>query len=689
MVNPLGSQDPKDFKTNVENLDKAVNQIAADKWVDRFGVDRLTWKGLENKVNAALERIAFNVPVDYEAGLLVNSNGFTVEYQGVIYAPHPSNVPFTTGAWDASKWYPIQNVFTQNNLLVFDDYDAAESAATFLPDGSNVLVKNTGNLYGVTDGDLYYISTETSTVSFSDYDDVREATVKANRILITGAMADSRRGKYGYYTLDVNDTSTQDNGFSVLVDASGSRFKREWDGVNAWLGWIVDGDGLSDEREKLQYAIDWLSENGGGRLQGDSGIKIGVGDTIYLKSNVVIEGIGSKPCIFTYSTIVGAIIQVGYTTNTGLHLLDPATNPAVYSGLINIEIDGKFLNQPKNFDPDHELPSGAVDAGLLYVWLDSHHFTMLDCDVHSSGLGIFEIEDRADYFVVNNNRFHDCTPIAQWTPLVNIDAPFGGEFKGNRLFDFRRPTEYPTGAWGQALRCHATDTCEIRHNRIIGGYTNLLVDGRNNIVDHNQLSGSENVPIRFFDDPFGCYGNKLVFNIVDCNGFSAFRETVGSTCKNNLVAFNTFNNVDTSSLFTIDPRSSETGNDFYDSSGNSVKPPATKYTPSPSSFKNNIVDGSIVFAQATYFMNERVVSVFGKVSLQVSAVNTDFDLRFSLPVAPSSNFSTDDLAVGNGHNTIGESVLLFANSGAKEVRVRGRTSIGASTTYYYSFSYII
>lgn len=159
MVNPLGSQDPQDFKTNVGNLDKAVNQTSSDKWNDRFGDERFTWRGLENKVDAALARIAFNVPVDYTPGLLVNSNGFTVEYAGVVYAPQPSNVPFTAGAWNASQWYPIQNVFTQNNLLIFDDYTSAQAAAATLPDGQLINAPNiNGRLtqYKVSGGSLVF-----------------------------------------------------------------------------------------------------------------------------------------------------------------------------------------------------------------------------------------------------------------------------------------------------------------------------------------------------------------------------------------------------------------------------------------------------------------------------------------------------------------------------------------------------
>lgn len=44
--NPLGSKDPKDLYDNAENLDVLVNSTSKDMHPDRFGVPRLTWKGI-------------------------------------------------------------------------------------------------------------------------------------------------------------------------------------------------------------------------------------------------------------------------------------------------------------------------------------------------------------------------------------------------------------------------------------------------------------------------------------------------------------------------------------------------------------------------------------------------------------------------------------------------------------------
>jgi len=44
--NPLGSKDPRDLYDNAENLDVLVNDTNRNTHPDRFGVSRLTWKGI-------------------------------------------------------------------------------------------------------------------------------------------------------------------------------------------------------------------------------------------------------------------------------------------------------------------------------------------------------------------------------------------------------------------------------------------------------------------------------------------------------------------------------------------------------------------------------------------------------------------------------------------------------------------
>lgn len=47
--NPLGSQDPRDLFDNAQNTDHAANSLVDEVWVDRFGMARRTWRGIEKK----------------------------------------------------------------------------------------------------------------------------------------------------------------------------------------------------------------------------------------------------------------------------------------------------------------------------------------------------------------------------------------------------------------------------------------------------------------------------------------------------------------------------------------------------------------------------------------------------------------------------------------------------------------
>lgn len=49
--NPIGSADPRDRDDNSKNLDEAVNDLNAETWIDRFGVERLTIQGALNRFN--------------------------------------------------------------------------------------------------------------------------------------------------------------------------------------------------------------------------------------------------------------------------------------------------------------------------------------------------------------------------------------------------------------------------------------------------------------------------------------------------------------------------------------------------------------------------------------------------------------------------------------------------------------
>ena len=131
-------------KRDLETVDAVANS-QADTTTTRYGQQTLTLAGALRHLKAAGEEILSNlgylVPVPYAPGLEVTTPSFTVVKDGVIYAAQSGKLPFTSGAWDASQWYPIQNDLNDSKLLVFPTRSSAVSAAAVLPDWQPVEVE--------------------------------------------------------------------------------------------------------------------------------------------------------------------------------------------------------------------------------------------------------------------------------------------------------------------------------------------------------------------------------------------------------------------------------------------------------------------------------------------------------------------------------------------------------------------
>ena len=331
--NPLGSIAPKDFSDNSEITDRYVNDVFNETTQDRFGRSRLTIHGQQEKARRSFEQfesdadalllekknladnviatLGFFPPVDYTSGLTVDSQNFTVTYNGVVYAAQPSAVPFTTGAWDAAQWYPIQNLLNQKNLLIFGTYAEASAAAATLPDGQKVEVESEQKRYLVEGGALLFVENflrsdlvgaeGSSLVGYDggtvqdvldsvkpmpDYAALRAYTGRASRVYITAS------GIVGYFRHDSSDATSVDNGGTVLKDALDRIWKREYTGpaLSSWWGITNVTTNAAEQLQAAFVSVDSLAIVGTVRVTGDIQYKSGFTLHVPLGAELIVNG---------------------------------------------------------------------------------------------------------------------------------------------------------------------------------------------------------------------------------------------------------------------------------------------------------------------------------------------------------------------------------------------------------------
>lgn len=249
--NPVPSQDPSDLLFNAAKLDEVISGTAST-FIDRKGVQRRTLAGIDaaatsqrsgieaaavaqrtaiqDAADLVLSGIGYAPPVAYAAGISLTLQTQTVEYQGEVYAPKVSVLPFTTGGtFETAKFRLIQGVAS------------AELSAS---SGSSMVGYDGGMVQDVLD----------STKPVADYTALRAYKGRATSIRITTL------GIAGFFRRDDSDTTSADNGGTAIVDASGRRWKRLFEGAFkvTWFG--VTGDG-SDETAKLAALFAAMPEN--------------------------------------------------------------------------------------------------------------------------------------------------------------------------------------------------------------------------------------------------------------------------------------------------------------------------------------------------------------------------------------------------------------------------------------------
>lgn len=262
---PIPSEDPRDLKFNAGKIDEVVSSDA-HYYTDRFGVRRWTIAGFQYTAEEAIRNSGYITMDSFEDGATLTLPNQTLRYEanGEYYrwdGEFPKNVPAgstpeTSGGIGLSAWVSVGDASLRSNLSSVD---------------------------GI------------SIVGAANYADIRAYTGPANRINCYGRSSVFDNAS-GYFFVDSSDTTTPDNDGTVLVDASGRRWKRSYTGpVDVrWFG--VTANGSTDDTVAANKALATLQH-----VVFPAGIIVISAPLIF--GTQTIEGVGTYPT-GSYGTII-------------------------------------------------------------------------------------------------------------------------------------------------------------------------------------------------------------------------------------------------------------------------------------------------------------------------------------------------------------------------------------------------
>lgn len=297
---PVPSEKPQDLKFNAGKIDEFVTSMGWT-YTDRFGDKHYTIEGIRHLAQEVMDTFGFiALPgVTFTTGatltepndvLFNEADNSYYRWSGSFAAGPkevpPDSTPESSGGIGPGKWLNVGDTMIRSDLNKIDAY---------------------------------------SMVGSGNYSDIRGYT-GTNNVIYCHGINDVFDGGFGYFDLDPSDTSTADNGGTVLVDANGRRWKRRIsDGVihAEWFGVKPDWNGTTgtDNSLPMQMALSAVPSARGELV-------FPAGNIMYTKmfsvnrSNITVRGAGNRVTHFVPRAISNkAAMEVNngswdYTTNT-------------------------------------------------------------------------------------------------------------------------------------------------------------------------------------------------------------------------------------------------------------------------------------------------------------------------------------------------------------------------------------
>lgn len=195
--NPIGSKDPRDLYDNAENFDSAINDVVNPSFEDRFGRQRTTLKGYDDKFQQFLIDSGYVNIGDYGPGLEITERNQIFWRDGELYrAGAALELPYTT----TGDWSTEEGLF----VGVGDAALRQELGSTKEGSGGALIIAKAS----------VYVDTITDLIAMPI------ATITTNQAFIVGRYSSSINAGGGHFVWDEDNEEEVDGGNIFQSDNS-------------------------------------------------------------------------------------------------------------------------------------------------------------------------------------------------------------------------------------------------------------------------------------------------------------------------------------------------------------------------------------------------------------------------------------------------------------------------------------
>ena len=500
-TNPVPSTDPSDLLFNAGKLDEVVNGTA-NSFTDRLGVSRRTVAGMNADFDAQLADAESDLNV-YRADAAASAAEALGYLQTIratsygAYASDPATDPLGNPPTIGDEYFnTTANLLKRWNGTTWQasDINTANLAAS---SGSSLVGYDGGTVQDVLDG----------AKSLQNYAALRAYNGRATRIYITGLLVTAKpAGIAGVFQYDPTDTTSADNGGTIIVGADGRRWKRDFIGaVNIkWFGAKGDWNGVTgtDDTAAIQAALNSLPTmtysdpvqtytNGGGEIFAPRGSYL-VTDTLLFSGSILFRG---EAMLSTY---------IRFRPSSPKHLFKG--NTSKYSRGTSwgyVEFSDLFLGGDLFTTQNAQT---AFDFEKVYNWkLTRCVVEQFTRGLYKSGEGYYHVIDSC-YFYNNKEHIYDNAGSNPTTVLGGVFWNYGPSWPADRKPDYLIYTKGMISFQGTAI-----EPGNSANNA--STFVCIYMDGRSPAVSLNGCYSESIYPLLSYDCD-AVYYSKSTINMV-------------------------------------------------------------------------------------------------------------------------------------------------------------------------------